>query len=221
MLRALRSSLAASAVLLFSACHSPPGSGPPASATRAGASAKGTPELPARGTYALDPPHTFIYFTARHKVVGQVRGRFDKMAGTIVIDRDPAACSVDVTIEAASVDTQNAVRDEDLRSAAFFDVARSPSITYRGRGLRPSSDGWVVDGVLDIRGVTKVVPLAFAFEGTAPAETGKPARVAFHAKAGAKRAEFGMVRELLEEIGANATGADVTIDIDTEALAKN
>ena len=217
----LRSAVAVAAALLLSGCNAAPGSAPPASAKSTGASAHDASELPAPGTYTLDAPHTFVYFTARHKVVGQVRGRFDRTAGTIVVDRDPVACSVDVTIDAASVDTQNAVRDEDLRSAAFFDVARSPSITYRARGIRRSSDGWVVDGVLDIRGIARVVPLTFSFEGTAPAEAGKPARVAFHGKAGARRAEFGMLRELLEEIGANAIGADVTIEIDTEALAKN
>ena len=140
-------------------------------------------------------------------------------ARVLVVDDDPAACTIDVTIEAASVDTQNAVRDEDLRSLAFFDVAHSPTITYRGRGIRRSSEGWVIDGVLSIRGVTKVVPLTFDFEGTAPPEIDKPARVAFRGRAGTKRAEFGMVRELMEEIGANAAGADVTIEIDAEALA--
>jgi polyisoprenoid-binding protein YceI len=221
MHRSLRSA-ALTAALLLSACGGPrrseAGAAPPAPRTAEQRDDK--PRLPAAGAYALDPPHTFVYFTARHKVVGQVRGRFDKMVGVLIVDDDPAKCSVDVTIDAASVDTQNAVRDDDLRSAAFFDVARSPTVTYRGRGVRPSSDGWMIDGVLTIRGVTKVVPLTFAFEGTAPPDAEKTARVAFRGRAGTKRAEFGMVRDLLEEIGENATGADVTIEIDTEALAK-
>src|SRR5580692_8247810 len=176
--------------------------------------------LPAPGTYELDPPHTFIVWAAKHEVVGMVRGRFDKSAGTLVVAQDPAACTVDVTIEAPSLSTQNPVRDADLRSPAFFDAAKFPTITYRGRGIHRSEAGWVMDGTLMIREASHVVPVTFAFRGVAPAQTGKPTRVAFRGHADAKRAEFNMTRDLVEEIGANATGFDVAIEIDAEALAK-
>src|SRR5260370_36250599 len=78
--------------------------------------------LPTPGAYEIDPPHTFAYFDARHDVVGLVRGRFDKVAGTITVAKDPAACSLDVTIDASSISTQNILRDEDLRGPDFFDV---------------------------------------------------------------------------------------------------
>jgi polyisoprenoid-binding protein YceI len=117
---------------------------------------RGADALPAPGVYELDPPHTFIVWSARHEIVGAVRGRFDKIAGTVVVAQDPAACTVDVTMDAPSVSTQNPVRDDDLRSAAFFDAARFPTITYRGRGIRRSATGWVMDGSLTIRSITKV-----------------------------------------------------------------
>jgi polyisoprenoid-binding protein YceI len=176
--------------------------------------------LPAPGTYELDPPHTFIVWAAKHEVVGTVRGRFDKIAGTLVVAQDPAACTVDVTIEAPSLSTQNPIRDADLKSPAFFDAAKFPTITYRGRGIHRSEAGWVMDGTLTIREVSLVVPIRFAFRGVAPAQSGKPTRVAFRGHADAKRAEFNMTRDLVEEIGANATGFDVAIEIDAEALAK-
>src|SRR5580693_3892777 len=176
--------------------------------------------LPAPGTYELDPPHTFIVWAAKHEVVGTVRGRFDKIAGTLVVAQDPAACTVDVTIEAPSLSTQNPIRDADLKSPAFFDAAKFPTITYRGHGIHRSEAGWVMDGTLTIREVSLVVPITFAFRGVAPAQSGKPTRVAFHGHADAKRAEFNMTRDLVEEIGANATGFDVAIEIDAEALAK-
>jgi polyisoprenoid-binding protein YceI len=178
----------------------------------------GTP-IPTSGSYAIDPPHTFIYFEVQHKVVGRVHGRFDTMTGTIVVAQDPAACSVDVSIEAASLSTQNSVRDADLRGPDFFDTARFPVITYRGQGVRRSGEGWVIDGMLTIRGTTRAVPLSFVFRGTAPPQPGKPGRIAFHATAAVKRAEFGMTRELLDEIGAVSPSPDVWIDIDTELLA--
>ena len=78
-----------------------------------------------------------------------------------------------------------------------------------------------MDGTLTIRGVAKVVPLKFVFNGTAVSPPGKPSRVAFHATAGVKRADFGMTRELLEELGASPTpGPDVEIEIDAELLSK-
>lgn len=95
--------------------------------------------LPAPGRYELDPPHTFAYFDARYQVVGLVRGRFDKIAGTITVVQDPAACSLDVTIDTSSISTQNSVRDEDLRRPDFFDVQKFPTTTYRGRGIRRAS----------------------------------------------------------------------------------
>jgi polyisoprenoid-binding protein YceI len=176
--------------------------------------------LPAPGAYALDPPHTFVDFKAQHKVVGMVRGRFEKTAGAIIVAKDAAECSVDVTIDASSLSTQNAMRDADVKGPDFFDVAKSPAITYKGKGLRKAGRGWVIDGTLTIRGVSKTVPLEFRFNGVAPGQPGKPERVGFHATAAVQRAEFGMTRELLAEIGRESKDKDVWIEIDAEALGE-
>jgi len=175
--------------------------------------------LPAPGTYTLDPPHTFIVFAAQHHVVGMVRGRFDRISGSVTVAKNPAECAVDITVDAGSLSTQNSVRDEDLRSPDFFDVAAFPVATYRGRGIRRAGAGWVMDGSLTIRGVSKVVPLAFAFKGVAPPQKGAPSRVAFRATAATRRADFNMVRELLSEIGVRSARPDVWLEIDAEALA--
>ena len=175
--------------------------------------------LPAPGTYTLDPPHTFVTFAAQHLVVGMVRGRFDRISGTITAAKDPADCAVDVSIEVPSVSTQNSIRDEDLRSDHFFDAAKFPAMTYQGRGIRRLGRGWVMEGSLTIHGVTKTVPLVFVFKGVAPQKPGQPARVAFHASAAVKRADFGMTHDLLDEIGSVSSKPDVWIEIDAEALA--
>jgi len=154
-------------------------------------------------------------------VVGLVRGRFDKVTGTITASKDPAACAVDITIDVASISTQNTKRDEDLRSDVYFDAAKFPAMTYHGVGIRRvSPDSWVMDGSLTLHGVTKIVPLTFNYNGIfADADTADPARVAFHATAGVKRAEFGMgARDNLEELGL-LTSPDVAIEIDVEADA--
>jgi polyisoprenoid-binding protein YceI len=177
--------------------------------------------LPEPGTYMIDPIHSFAYFGAWHHIVGLVRGRFDKVTGTISATKEPADCAVDISIDTASVDTQFARRDEDLRGPDFFDVKNFPAMTYRGRGIRSTGDGaWVMDGSLTIRGVTKEVPLTFRFKGLFPdTPAGQPARASFHATAAVKRGDFGMTRDNLAELGPNPKGPDVQIEIDVEANA--
>jgi polyisoprenoid-binding protein YceI len=185
------------------------------------ASSSSTAALPAPGTYDVDPAHTFAYFGAWHHIVGLVRGRFDKVTGTISAAKEPADCAVDISIDTASIDTQVAKRDEDLRGPDFFDVKNFPTMTYRGRGIRQTADGaWVMDGSLTIRGVTKEVPLTFQFKGLFPGmPAGSPARTSFHATAAVKRGDFGMTRDNLMELGPNPKGPDVQIEIDVEANA--
>jgi polyisoprenoid-binding protein YceI len=128
---------------------------------------------------------------------------------------------VDISIDTASISTQVAQRDEDLRGPDFFDVKNFPAMIYRGRGARRGSNGaWVMNGSLTIRGITKVVPLTFSFKGVFPdTPAGKPARASFHAAAAIKRGDFGMTRDNLKELGLNPKGPDVDIEIDVEANA--
>jgi polyisoprenoid-binding protein YceI len=209
-------------VLLFTICEAPSANAAAADHTAKPAEKKAAAQvLPAPGTYKIDPDHSFAYFGARHHVVGLVRGRFDKVTGTITVLQDLAACSTDITIDASSISTQNLERDEDLRSPAYFDVNKFPTMTYHGRGIRRvSGSSWTMDGSLTIHGVTRIVPLAFIFNGSFPdVKPGKPARVAFHGAAATKRADFGIgARDNLKELGTSSA-PDVEIEIDVEADA--
>ena len=114
------------------------------------ASSSSMAALPEPGTYNIDPAHSFAYFGAWHHIYGLVRGRFNKVTGTISATKDPADCAVDISIDTATIDTQFAKRDEDLRGPDFFDVKNFPAMTYRGRGIRKSADdAWVMDGSPD------------------------------------------------------------------------
>jgi len=175
--------------------------------------------LPAPGVYTIDPAHTFAYFGARHHVVGLVRGRFDKVTGTLTAGPDPAACAVDIQIDVSTIDTQIAKRDEDLRGDAYFDVAKFPTMTYQGHGIHHlSGSKWMMDGTLTMHGVTKTVPLMFTFNGVfSDTKPGEPIRAAFHATAALKRAEFSLgARDNLDELGT-LQSPDVMIEIDVEA----
>jgi polyisoprenoid-binding protein YceI len=185
------------------------------------ASSSSTATLPAPGTYNIDPAHTFAFFGARHHIVGLVRGRFDRVTGMISAAKEPADCAVDISIDTASINTQVARRDEDLRGLDFFDVKNFPTMSYRGRGIRQTADGaWAMDGSLTIRGVTNEVPLTFRFKGLFPDPAqSHPPRASFHATAAVKRGDFGMTRDNLMELGPNPKGPDVEIEIDVEANA--
>jgi len=103
------------------------------------------PALPPAGHYRLDPQHTFAQFGVRHMLVGQVDGRFDSLAGVFVVLDDPDRLfeGIDVRIDAASIDTNVAARDEDLRSGRFFDVASFPELAFRGtESRRLAENGW-------------------------------------------------------------------------------
>jgi polyisoprenoid-binding protein YceI len=142
------------------------------------------------------------------------------MTGTVVAGTDPLQSSVDIRIEAGSLDTHNDLRDADLRSPAFFDTAAFPSIEYHATRIRRAEEEWVVDGTLTIRQIARAVPLDVVFKGTAPPRPGEPSRIAFFATAAVKRADFGMTRRLLDEIGVLSDRPDVWIEIDAEFLAE-
>ena len=118
------------------------------------------------GTYTLDPAHTRIGFVARHAMVTKVRGSFDEFAGTAVLDgANPANSRVEVTIEAASIDTRNAQRDEHLRSNDFLAMQEYPKITFVSTGVRQASEtAFEVTGDLTIKGVTNEITIPFEFE---------------------------------------------------------
>ena len=112
-------------------------------------------------TYSVDPNHTYPSFEADHLGGLSVwRGKFDKSAGTIVLDKDKGAGTVDITIEAASIDFGHAKLNEHAKSAEMFDVEKFPTATYKGT-LAKFKDGapTEVDGQLTLHGVTKPVKL--------------------------------------------------------------
>jgi polyisoprenoid-binding protein YceI len=107
-------------------------------------------------TWYLDPPHSAAQFSVRHMGISNVRGTFTKVNGVVVDSSDLSKASVDVTIDASSVDSRVQKRDDDLRSDRFFDVAKYPTITFKSKRVEPAGAGKLkVTGDLTIHGVTK------------------------------------------------------------------
>lgn len=107
-------------------------------------------------TWYLDPPHSAAQFSVRHMGISTVRGTFTKVEGVVVDSPDLSKASVNVTIDAASVDSRVQRRDDDLRSDHFFDVAKYPTITFKSKKVEAAGPGKLkVTGDLTIHGVTK------------------------------------------------------------------
>ena len=117
------------------------------------------------GTWTLDPAHTTIGFTARH-LMSKVRGTFNEFDGRITTTTNPLESTIEVTIKASSISTNNEQRDVHLRSADFFDPEVGGNLTFRSTAIRPDGDGYVITGDLTINGVTRSVDLQAEFLGS-------------------------------------------------------
>lgn len=169
-------------------------------------------------TWSIDPTHSQIGFAVRHLMISTVKGRFAGFTGTVDLDpADLTTASMQVTIDAASIDTRTADRDNHLRSADFFDVERFPALAYVSRGVERSGDEYRVIGDLTIRDVTREVPLTVSFEGEAQDLWGSQ-RMAFTATGTLNRTAFGLTWNKALETGGVLVGEEVKLSIEVELV---
>ncbi|HUW04204.1 MAG TPA: YceI family protein [Acidimicrobiales bacterium] len=177
-------------------------------------------DVPAPGTYGIDPAHSGVEFTVRHLGLSKVKGRFVSFDGEVVIADDVAESTTSVRIEAASFETGNADRDGHVKSADFLDVEVHPSVDFETRAVRRDSDGWKLDGSLTIKGVTRPVTLDVDFEGAGVDPWGGQ-RIAFSASTKVEREEFGLTWNQALETGGVLVGKTVTIAIELQAVRQD
>jgi polyisoprenoid-binding protein YceI len=174
----------------------------------------------ATNSWDIDVGHSAIHFWVRHMIISKVHGRFARWSGVIQLDeQDLARSSVDVRIEAASIDTQVADRDAHLRSADFLDVAQHPDLTFRSRRIEKRGDGYRVTGDLAIRGVSREVTLEAEFAGIGKDPWGNT-RAGFSARTSLDRRDYGLVWNAALEAGGVLVGEKVEITIELEAVKK-
>jgi polyisoprenoid-binding protein YceI len=153
-------------------------------------------------------------------MISNVRGEFTKVTGSAVIDpTDPSKSSVEVEIDANSVNTREPQRDAHLRSPDFFDVANHPVLTFRSRRIEAhGAEEHKVTGDLTIRGVTKEI--TFEVEGPTPAIKDPYGNVRSGIAATAKinRKDFGLAFHALTETGGVVVGDEVKITIEAELI---
>src|SRR5687768_17908240 len=170
--------------------------------------------------WEIDSSHSGIHFSVRHLVIAKVRGQFSRWTGTLQVpaDRDFTRASLDVVIDASSIDTGVADRDAHLRSADFFDVERYPEITFKSTTVtQTAADRLRVNGALTIKDVTRDVVLDVEVLGQAKDPWGNE-RAAFSATTSIDRREFGLTWNQVLETGGVMVGDRIDITIDIEAV---
>jgi polyisoprenoid-binding protein YceI len=180
------------------------------------------PVLARADTWQIDPPHTNVEFTVRHMMISNVKGQFQKTSGTVAVNgNDPVSAKIDATIEASSIDTRVEKRDAHLKSPAFLDVDKFPTITFKSTKVEAAGPGkWKVTGDLTLHGVTK--PVVLDVEGTG-APINDPmgnTRAGASATTKIKRSDFGLTWNKALEAGGVMVGDEVAISIDVEAIKK-
>ena len=169
--------------------------------------------------WQIDPAHSSVGFAVKHLMISTVRGQFGAVSGTVeMTGEDPLTGSADVTIDVASVSTGIQQRDDHLRSADFFDVARFPSIRFTSRRVESAPGGeYRLIGDLTIRDVTREVTLALSHEGATQDPWGGR-RAGFSANGRIKRSEFGIVWNQVIEAGGVAVGDEVKLSLEVQLV---
>ncbi|HLQ31143.1 MAG TPA: YceI family protein [Chloroflexota bacterium] len=170
-------------------------------------------------SWTIDSSHSQVNFSARHMGIMTVRGHFNDIQATIDFNQDDfTASSVEASINAASLVTNDAKRDEHLRSADFLDVEKYPTITFKSTKIeRAEHDRYRMTGDLTIHGVTRPVTLDVVYSGQIKDPWGN-ARAGFSAETTIRRSDWGISFNAVLETGGLVVSDEVKIALDVEAV---
>lgn len=172
-------------------------------------------------TWNIDSAHSGVHFSVKHLVVATVRGQFDKVSGSVVIDpADPAGSSVHAVIDAASINTREPQRDAHLRSPDFLDAEQFPTIEFRSTKVARTDQGFAVTGDLTIHGVTRTVVLAVEATDDEIRDPFGNLKRAATATTKINRKDFGLTWNVGLETGGFLVGDEVRIELDVELISQ-
>ncbi len=170
------------------------------------------------GTWTIDPSHTRLGFEARHAMVTKVRGAFEDVAGTIVIDAaNPSGSTAQVAVQLASVNTGAPDRDAHLRSADFFNVEVNKEMTFASTGVKHDGDEFVMLGDLTIKGVTRPIEIELLPTGVVTDPFGNT-RAGFEGTSKLSRKDFGLTWNVALEAGGVLVSDAIKIQLDVSAV---
>ena len=166
----------------------------------------------AADTYTVDASHTTVGFSVRHMGISNVKGTFPKVSGTLMLDeKNVAKSSVDITIDPASVNTNNEKRDAHLQGPDFFDAAKFPAVTFKSKSVAKTAQGYSVVGDLTMKGVTKTVSIPFTLAGPKEHPMMPVSMVGVEGSLTVNRRDFHIDYGM-----AAMVGDEVTIDLEVE-----
>lgn len=169
-------------------------------------------------SWQLDTAHSEIQFKVRHMMVSWVRGQFENFSGNVHLDeQNPANTRVDITIDAASINTRQADRDGHLRSPDFLDVENHPTLTFVSKRVEVTGKNRAkLIGDLTIRGVSKEVPLDVHYAGQSTSPFGPFVNAGFSAETTINRKDWGLGWNAVVESGGVLVGEEIVISIEME-----
>ncbi|HZI11108.1 MAG TPA: YceI family protein [Myxococcus sp.] len=180
------------------------------------------PSLAFASAWEIDGSHSSAGFSVKHMMVSNVNGSFNVKSGAVnVDDKDITKSTVEAVLDATTVNTGNAKRDEHLRKDDFFDTAKYPTITFKSTKVEKAGEGKLkVSGDLTMHGVTKPVVL----DVTGPSQESKDpwgnTRTGVQATTKLNRKEFGLIYNSALETGGVAVGEEVTVNLDLSLVKK-
>jgi polyisoprenoid-binding protein YceI len=178
-----------------------------------------TASSPTLTAWTIDAAHSQVGFAVKHLMISTVRGRFGAVSGTVTFpEGDYADGQVDVTIDAASIDTREDKRDAHLRSADFFDVEKFPALTFKSRRVQDvNGETFQLVGDLTIKDVTREVVLDVEVEGFQKDPWGNQ-KAGFSASTRVNRKDFGLTWNQALETGGLLVGDEIKISLDIQLL---
>jgi polyisoprenoid-binding protein YceI len=170
-------------------------------------------------SYKIDTAHSQVQFTVRHMMISKVRGWFEKFDGVVALDpQTPANTTVDITIEASSINTREAQRDGHLRSGDFLDAEKYPTLTFKSKSVKVTgAETAKLVGELTIRDITHEVTLDVEFAGSAKSPWGTTS-YGFNARTVINRKDWNLTWNAALETGGVLVGDEITIDIELELV---
>lgn len=180
------------------------------------------PPLSQAATWQIDPDHSSFQFKVRHLMVSNVKGDFTRVKGAVTMDdKDVSNLNVQLVIDAASVNTGHAKRDEHLRAVDFFDVAKYPTITFVSKKvIKAGPDRLQVIGDLTLHGVTKEITVEVEGPTSEIKDPWGNFRRGATATTKINRKDFGLTWNRVLETGGVVVGEDVDIFIEIELIKK-
>jgi polyisoprenoid-binding protein YceI len=171
------------------------------------------------GTWAIDPVHSEVSFVVRHMMVSKVRGRFDKFEGSFTTAENPLESTVTASVDLSTINTGQEQRDAHIRSADFFEVEKYPTMTFASTAVKAGEEGFILEGDLTIKGVTRAVAFNLEVSGFGPDAYGGT-RAGFSATTVINRMDYGVSFNgpIPGVPGGVAVSENVTVNLEIEGV---